>query len=70
MSIHEKLQKLEEMGVLGEVLSAKRTFAYKPTFPIGQQSVYWQSVEPGQYISRSDILQVRTVTYRRRAVGF
>lgn len=63
-------QKLEKMGVLGEVLSERRTFAYNPPFPVGQQSVCWQSVEPGTYISRSDILQVRTVTYRRRAVGF
>ena len=62
--------RLEKMGVLGEVLSAKKTFAYKPPFPVGEESVYWQSIEPGKYISRSDILQVRTVTYRRRAVGF
>lgn len=62
--------KLEKLGVVGEVVTAKRTFAYQPPFPVGQQSVYWQSIEPGKYISRSDILQVRTVTYRRRAVGF
>jgi beta-lactam-binding protein with PASTA domain len=62
--------KLAKMGVLGKVASARNSYALRPPFPAGQPSVYWQSIEPGQYITRSDVLQVRTVTYQRRGVGY
>ena len=62
--------KLAKMGVLGKVTSARNSYALRPPFPAGQSSVYWQSIEPGKYITRSDVLQVRTVTYRRRGVGY
>lgn len=66
----EARSKLTKMGVLGKLASARSMYAARPPFPSGQQTVNWQSVAPGKFITRGDVLQVRTVTYRRRSVGY
>ncbi len=62
-SFREAQQKVKHLGIIANDLSMRTTYARQPRFPYGQKSVYWQSVKPGTWMRRTDIIKVRTVKY-------
>jgi beta-lactam-binding protein with PASTA domain len=54
---------LSHLGVVGEVASSRTARSSRPPYPIGEESVFRQSVKPGDWITRTQIVKVNTVRY-------
>lgn len=62
-SLNSAKSTLRHLGVVGEVAGSRTARSSRPPFPHGQESVYRQSLKPGDWMTRTQILKVYTVRY-------